>query len=169
MVLRIIPSLSSSSASHLSVTLRSGLTKYIDPKALCTSQFGHMTVARGGTLALFLMNSILIHVPEKSDDGSSATFEETERLDKEMIERWLGEADSVIIFVCASFTTLSTSPSKEHIPRLLCSRLSAQSLLLKATSGYHPIRATRPLVYSMRRSTYSLKKSIPTRQASTAS
>ena len=128
-----------------------------------------MTVAQGGTLDLYLMNSILIHVPEKDNDGYSATFEETERLDKEMVERWLGEADSVIIFVCASSTILSISPSEEHIPRLLCSRLSARSPLLKVTSGYHPILATRPLVYSMRRSTYSLKKSIPTRQASTAS
>ena len=128
-----------------------------------------MTVAQGGTLELYLMNSILIHVLEKDNDGYSATFEEIERLDKEMVERWLGEADSVIIFVCASSTILSISPSEEHIPRLLCSRLSALSLLSKATSGYHPIRATRPFVYSKRRSTYSLKKSTPTTQASRAS
>ena len=119
--------------------------------------------AIGGMLALHLMNHILIRVPEENNDGATATFGETERLDKEMIERWLGEADSTIIFVCARSTILGISPSKEHIPRLLCSRLSAQSPLLKATSGYHPIRVTRPLVYSMRRSTYSLKKSSPSR------
>ena len=115
-----------------------------------------------------MMNSILIRVPENDNDGSSATFEETERLDKEMVERWLGEADSVIIFVCASSTILSISP-EEYIPRLLCSRLSAQSPLLKAISGYHSNRTTMQSVYLTRRSTYSLKKSIPTRQASRAS
>jgi hypothetical protein len=125
-----------------------------------------MTVAQGGMWIFYLMNRILIHVPEKDNHGS---FEETERLDKEMVERWLGEADSVIIFVSAGSTILGTFPSKEHVLRLLCSRLSAQSPSLKATSGYHLTRATRPSIYSMRRSTYSLKKSTLTRQASRVS
>ena len=65
-----------------------------------------MTVSLGGMLALYLINRILIRVPEKNNDGASAMFEETERLDKEMVERWLGEADSIIIFVCADSTIL---------------------------------------------------------------
>ena len=65
-----------------------------------------------GMLALYLMNRILIRVSEKNNDDASAKFKETERLDIEMIERWLGEADSTIIFVCARSTILSVSPSK---------------------------------------------------------
>jgi hypothetical protein len=82
-----------------------------------------MTVTKGGMLTLYLTNRILIHVPEKGGYGSSDTFEETERLDKEMVERWLGEADSIIIFVCTGSTFLCISPSKKHVPRLLCSQL----------------------------------------------
>ena len=95
----------------LSITLRSDLTKSIDSQGPYKSQFGHMT-SIDGMLALYLMNRILIRVSEKNNDDASAKFKETERLDKEMIERWLGEADSTIIFVCARSTILSVSPSK---------------------------------------------------------
>jgi hypothetical protein len=102
-----------------------------------------------GMLTFYLLNRILIYVPEKDNDA----FKETERLDKEMIERWLGEADSVIIFVSAGSTILCILPYEEHAPRLRCSRLSAQSPLLKATSGYLPITAIRQSIYSMQPST----------------
>ena len=53
----------------------------------------------------------LIHVPEKNNEVASTILKEkklkeTKELDKEMIERWLGEADSIIIFVCAGSTIL---------------------------------------------------------------
>jgi hypothetical protein len=74
-----------------------------------------MSVAQDGMLTLYLINRILIYVPEKNGYGSSDTFEEDQRLDKEMVERWLAEADSVIIFVCAGSTILTICPSKEHV------------------------------------------------------
>lgn len=74
-----------------------------DPSKL---QFGHMAVSLAGMLTLYLMDRTLIQVPEKNNDGASAMFKEKEELDKEMIERWLGEADSIIIFVCAGSTIL---------------------------------------------------------------
>ena len=51
-----------------------------------------------GQLTPYLMSLILIRVPE---------YEETERQDKEMVERWKGEADSILVFVCAGSTIIS--------------------------------------------------------------
>ena len=115
------------SLTFLSITLGSDLTKSMVSQCSCISQWG--------MLALYLMNHILIRVSEKNKDDPSAKFKETQELDKNMVDIWLAEADSVVVFVCARSTILSISPSKEHIPRLLCSRLSSQSPLLKATSG----------------------------------
>jgi hypothetical protein len=64
------------------------------------------------------MNGILIHVPEKNGYGSSDTFEETERLDEEIVERWLDEADSVIIFCVNKNVTLSSLVNCISIQRL---------------------------------------------------
>ena len=52
-----------------------------------------------GLLTPYLMSLrlILVRVPE---------FEETERQDKEMVERWKDEADSILLFVCAGSTII---------------------------------------------------------------
>ena len=69
-------------------------------------QFEQRAVSPCGMLTLYLMNRSLIHVPEKNNDDASVMSKETEELDKQMIKRWLGEADSIIIFVCAGSTIL---------------------------------------------------------------
>jgi hypothetical protein len=58
---------------------------------------------QNGLLTLYLMSLILIRVPD---------FMETERQDKEMVERWKNEADSLLVFVCAGFTIICSFPSK---------------------------------------------------------
>jgi hypothetical protein len=70
-----------------------------------------------GRLTLYLMIHILIHVPGEICSGSSSELTETERLDKEMVERWKGEADSILVFVRASSTILRIYPSKERVPK----------------------------------------------------
>jgi hypothetical protein len=73
---------------------------------------------QGGLLTLYLMNHILIHVLlGEICCGSSSETTETERLDKEMVERWKSEADTVLVFVGASSTILGAFPSKEHVPK----------------------------------------------------
>ena len=61
------------------------------------------------------INHILTRVPGEKHGGSGGSsdelwkkyLEEIEKQDNEMIERWKGEADSTIIFVCAGPTTFS--------------------------------------------------------------
>ena len=65
-------------------------------------------------LALYLMNHILIRVSEKNKDDPSAKFKETQELDKNMVDIWLAEADSVVVFVCARSTILSISQGEDH-------------------------------------------------------
>ena len=50
-----------------------------------------------GLLTLYLMNLILIRIPD---------FTKIERQDKEMVERWKDEADSILLFVCAGSTII---------------------------------------------------------------
>ncbi len=63
------------------------------------------------------MNRVLIRVPGETYGGSQASgrpwsiyLTETEKQDKEMVERWKGEADSTLIFVCAGPTILCIFP-----------------------------------------------------------
>ena len=63
-----------------------------------------------GLLTHYLIILILTHVPGEICGGSSSELTETERLDKEMVERWKSEADSVLVFVCAGFTILGVYP-----------------------------------------------------------
>ena len=56
-----------------------------------------------GLLTFYNMNLILIRIPDFST--------EIERQSKE-IERWKDEADSVLVFVCASSTIICIFPSK---------------------------------------------------------
>ena len=53
-----------------------------------------------GLLTLYLMNLLLIRVPD---------YMETEKQDKEMVERWKNEADSILVFVCAGSTIICTN------------------------------------------------------------
>lgn len=55
------------------------------------------------------MNRILIHVPGEICGGSSSELTETERLDKEMVERWKGEADSILVFAGLFTAVVSVS------------------------------------------------------------
>ena len=57
-----------------------------------------MSKKQEGLLTPYLMILILIRVPE---------YKEIERQDKEMVERWKGEADSILVFVCADSTITS--------------------------------------------------------------
>lgn len=85
--------------------------------SLYALQVEHITEAEGGQLSLCPINHILTRIPEKnhgdSESGGSTDelwkkyLEEIEKQDGEMIERWKGEADSTIIFVCISPTILS--------------------------------------------------------------
>ena len=61
---------------------------------------------QGCQLKYCLIILILTHLPGEICGGSSSELTETERLDKEMVERWKSEADSVLVFVCAGFTIL---------------------------------------------------------------
>ena len=73
--------------------------------------------AEDGQLTHSPINHILTRVPgeKHGESGGSSDelwkryLEEIEKQDNEMIERWKGEADSTIIFVCAGPTTLSSS------------------------------------------------------------
>jgi hypothetical protein len=56
-----------------------------------------------GPLTSYLMNLILIRVPD---------YMETVKQDREMVERWKDEADSILIFVCAGSTIVCIFPSK---------------------------------------------------------
>ena len=82
---------------------------------LHASQLEHETEVHGGLLTLCLMIHILIRVPGEIGGGSSGRLwsmylTETQNQDKEMVERWKGEADSALIFVCASPTILCVFP-----------------------------------------------------------
>ncbi len=86
-----------------------------ETQTLHASQLEHKTEAQGGLLTFCLMNRILIRVPGEIDGGSSGRLwsiylTETEKQDKEMVERWKGEADSALIFVCAGPTILCIFP-----------------------------------------------------------
>jgi hypothetical protein len=98
------------------------------------------------------MDRVLIHIPAEihGGRGSPNDLTDIEEQDKAMVEKWKDEVDTVLVFVCAGSTILGIFPSKEYVPRLVSSRLSAWSHLLKRTSGYLPIQATRPSIYSMR-------------------
>ena len=81
-------------------------------KVLYTPQHDRKTE---GLLTLYLMSPILIRVLGVSYFGSPDELAEADREDKEMVERWKSEADSVLVFVCADFTTLCIFHSKEHV------------------------------------------------------
>ena len=71
-----------------------------------------------GLLILCLISHVLIRVPGETGGGFSDRLwsmylNETQDQDKEMVERWKGEADSALIFVCAS-PTIRISHSKAH-------------------------------------------------------
>ncbi|KAN0135274.1 hypothetical protein V8E53_006839 [Lactarius tabidus] len=55
------------------------------------------------------MNITLIHVPGDVNGDSSAELTEIERLDKEMVERWKGEADSILVFAGLFTAVVSVS------------------------------------------------------------
>src|SRR6266702_775544 len=117
-----------------------------ETQTLDASQLEDKTEAQGGLLTFCPMDRVLIPVPGETYGGSSGRpwsiyLTETEKQDKEMVERWKGEADSALIFVCAGPTILYVFPFSSKCSRLVCSRLSSQSPSLKATSGYlliHP-------------------------------
>jgi hypothetical protein len=67
--------------------------------------------AQGGLLTLPLINRILTRVPgDIYGDRSGELTPEVEKLDREMVERWKEEAESTLIFVCASLTILCIVP-----------------------------------------------------------
>ena len=78
-------------------------------------QVEHTAEAEGGQLSLCLINHILTRVPGENHEESRGStdelwkkyLEEIEKQDDEMVERWKGEADSTIIFVCTGLTILS--------------------------------------------------------------
>ena len=80
-------------------------------------QVEYKTEAEGRGLFLCLINRILTRVPgENHEESGSSTdklwkkhLEEIEKQDDEMVERWKGEADTTIIFVCTGPTILSVS------------------------------------------------------------
>ena len=92
-----ILSKSTSSSSHR-LTVHSEMAS---PEAGIQAE--RKTEAHSGLLTLYLMNRTLIHVPGVTNARSPAGLTEIERLDKEMVERWKGEADTVLVFVCARF------------------------------------------------------------------
>lgn len=78
-----------------------------ETQTLQAPQFKYKTEVQGGLLTLHLMNHIFIRVPGEIHGGSSGKpwsmyHTETKKLDKEMVERWKGEAESALIFVRAS-------------------------------------------------------------------
>lgn len=85
-------------------------------------QAGHKTEAEGGQLTLCLISHILICVPGENHGecgGSSDELwkqynERIEKQDNEMVERWKGEAESTIIFVCTVPHSSAYLPPKEH-------------------------------------------------------
>ena len=80
-------------------------------KVLYTPQLDRKTE---GLLTLYLINPILIRVPGGTYFDSSDELAEVDRQDKDMVERWKSEADSVLVFVCAGSTILCIFHSKEH-------------------------------------------------------
>lgn len=104
-------------------------------------RFSHTTVTntpqpdpeKGSLLTLYLMNPILIRVPDAAYFGflgkpaevkchcaeekstEEKEFEEKEEQDKEMVERWKDEAEAVLTFVCAGSTVLCIFRSKELV------------------------------------------------------
>ena len=76
--------------------------KFDDSQTLYAPQLEHKT--DDGLLALLLMDPILIHLPGEIDGGSAGDVTEIEKQDKEMVERWKDEADTGLVFVCASCT-----------------------------------------------------------------
>ena len=67
-----------------------------------------------GLLTLYLINPILIPVPGGPCFDSSHELSEEDKHDNERVERWKSEADTVLVFVCASSTILCIFHSKEH-------------------------------------------------------
>ena len=64
-----------------------------------------------------MMDGILIHVPGVINASSPAELTEIERVDKETVGRWKGEADTVLMFVCACSIMLCIVPSNEPVPK----------------------------------------------------
>ena len=83
-------------------------------KVLYTPQLDHKT---DGLLTLYLISPILIRVSGGTYFDPSDKLADDKLADKEdgeMVERWKSEADSVLVFVCASSTILCIFHSKEH-------------------------------------------------------
>lgn len=85
-----------------------------------------LTEAEGGLSTLSLMDRILTYIPGEIYEGSSGELTpEIEKEDREMVQRWKEEADSTLIFVCASPTFLCIFPYEAHFqgrPVLSCHR-----------------------------------------------
>lgn len=64
-----------------------------------------------------MMDGILIHVPGVINASSPAELTEIERLDKETVGRWKGEADTVLVIVCTCSIMLCIFPSNEPVPK----------------------------------------------------
>lgn len=79
------------------------------------SQLEHKTEDQGGMLTLSVMNRILTRVLGEIHGGSAdELMPEIEKQDREMCERWKGEADSHLIFVRAHPTIFFIVPYQAH-------------------------------------------------------